>query len=59
MADIHPDAWVAPTAVVRGDVTIGSGSRVLDLAVLQGELGPITHRQRRGDHGARAGARAQ
>ena len=39
---IHPDAWVSPTAVVRGDVTIGPGSRVLDLAVLQGELGPIT-----------------
>ena len=28
--------------MVRGDVTIGPGSRVLDLAVLQGELGPIT-----------------
>jgi carbonic anhydrase/acetyltransferase-like protein (isoleucine patch superfamily) len=42
MADIHPEAWVSPTAVVRGDVTIGPGSRILDLAVLQGELGPIT-----------------
>jgi carbonic anhydrase/acetyltransferase-like protein (isoleucine patch superfamily) len=42
MGTIHPDAWVSPTAVVRGDVTIGPGSRVLDLAVLQGELGPIT-----------------
>ena len=42
MADIDPDAWVSPTAVVRGDVTIGPGSRILDLVVLQGELGPIT-----------------
>src|SRR3954470_22788501 len=42
MANIHPDASVSPTAVVRGDVTIGPGSRVLDLVVLHGELGPIT-----------------
>jgi gamma-carbonic anhydrase len=42
MADIHSDAWVSPTAVLRGDVTIGPGSRILDLVVLQGELGPIT-----------------
>ena len=42
MAGIHGDAWVSPTAVVRGDVTIGPGSRILDLAVLQGDLGPIT-----------------
>jgi carbonic anhydrase/acetyltransferase-like protein (isoleucine patch superfamily) len=28
--------------VVRGDVSIGPGSRVLDLVVLQGELGPVT-----------------
>jgi carbonic anhydrase/acetyltransferase-like protein (isoleucine patch superfamily) len=42
MPTIHPDAWVSPTAVVRGDVTIGPGSRVLDLAVLQGELGSIS-----------------
>ena len=42
MATIHPDAWVSPSAVVRGDVTIGPGSRILDLVVLQGELGPVT-----------------
>ena len=42
MGHIHPEAFVSPTAVVRGDVTIGAGSRILDLAVLQGELGPIT-----------------
>src|SRR3982750_2302011 len=41
MAPLPPDAWVSPTAVVRGDVTVGPGSRILDLAVLHGELGPI------------------
>ena len=34
-------AWVAPTAVVSGDVTIGAGSRVLSGAVLNGDRGPI------------------
>lgn len=38
---IHPDAWVAPTAVVSGDVTVGAGSRVLYGAVLTAEGGPI------------------
>jgi carbonic anhydrase/acetyltransferase-like protein (isoleucine patch superfamily) len=42
MGTVHPDAWISPTAVVRGDVTIGRGSRILDLAVLQGDLGPVT-----------------
>jgi carbonic anhydrase/acetyltransferase-like protein (isoleucine patch superfamily) len=42
MPTIHPDAWVSPTAVVRGDVTVGPGSRILDLVVLHAELGPIT-----------------
>jgi carbonic anhydrase/acetyltransferase-like protein (isoleucine patch superfamily) len=42
MADIDTDAWVSPSAVVRGDVTIGPGSRILDLVVLHGELGPVT-----------------
>ncbi len=39
--DIHPSAWVAPNAVVTGDVTIGAGSRVLYGAVLNGDLGPV------------------
>ncbi len=39
--EIHPSAWVAPTAVVTGDVTIGAGSRVLHCAVLNGDLGPV------------------
>jgi carbonic anhydrase/acetyltransferase-like protein (isoleucine patch superfamily) len=39
--DVHPSAWVAPTAVVTGDVTIGAQSRVLHGAVLNGDLGPV------------------
>ena len=42
MADIHPGAWVAPSAIVTGDVTVGPGSRILHGAVLNGDLGPIT-----------------
>ena len=42
MGQIHADAWVAPTAVIRGNVTIGPGSKVLDLAVINGEMGPVT-----------------
>jgi carbonic anhydrase/acetyltransferase-like protein (isoleucine patch superfamily) len=38
---VHPAAWVAPTAVVTGDVTIGARSRVLHHAVLNGDLGPV------------------
>lgn len=39
--DVHPSAWIAPTAVVTGDVTIGARSRVLHHAVLNGDLGPV------------------
>ncbi|HET7279384.1 MAG TPA: gamma carbonic anhydrase family protein [Dermatophilaceae bacterium] len=41
MGRIDPTAWVAPTAVVTGDVTIGANSRVLHCAVLNGDLGPV------------------
>jgi gamma-carbonic anhydrase len=41
MARIHPSAWVAPTAVVTGDVTIGTGSRVLHGAVVTGDDGSV------------------
>ncbi len=41
MGHIDPTAWIAPSAVVTGDVTIGAGSRVLHGAVLNGDLGPI------------------
>lgn len=43
---IHPDAVVAPTAVISGDVTIGAGCQVLHGAVITAEGGPITL----GDH---------
>lgn len=38
---IHPSAYIAPTAVVCGDVTIGENSSVLFGAVLTAEGGPI------------------
>ncbi len=39
---IHPDAVVAPTAVISGDVEIGAGCRVLHGAVITAEGGPVT-----------------
>jgi hypothetical protein len=41
MATIDRTAWVAPTAVLAGDVTLGPGARVLHGAVLNGDHGPI------------------
>jgi Bacterial transferase hexapeptide (six repeats) len=38
---IAPTAWIAPTAVISGDVTIGAGSRVLHGAVVTGDSGPV------------------
>jgi gamma-carbonic anhydrase len=42
MVEIHPDAWVSPHAILCGPVTIGAGSRVLDLAVIDATQGPVT-----------------
>jgi len=39
---IHPDAVVAPTAVISGDVEIGAGCQILHGAVVTAEGGPIT-----------------
>lgn len=39
---IHPDAVVAPTAIISGDVTIGADTQVLHGAVITAEGGPIT-----------------
>lgn len=39
---IHPDAVVAPTAVISGDVTIGPDCQVLHGAVITAEGGAIT-----------------
>jgi carbonic anhydrase/acetyltransferase-like protein (isoleucine patch superfamily) len=38
---VHESAWVAPTATVCGDVTLGPESRVLFGAVLVAESGPV------------------
>jgi carbonic anhydrase/acetyltransferase-like protein (isoleucine patch superfamily) len=39
--DIHPTAWVAPQAYVRGTVAIGADSFVLPMAVIRGDNGAI------------------
>ena len=41
MGSIDPTAWVAPTAVLTGDVSLGPGARVLHGAVLNGDRGPV------------------
>lgn len=38
---IHPDAWVAPTATIVGDVTVEAGASVWYGAVLRADFGPI------------------
>src|SRR5947199_8933864 len=38
---VDPSAWVAPTAVLSGDVRVGGECRVLFGAVLTDEGGPI------------------
>jgi carbonic anhydrase/acetyltransferase-like protein (isoleucine patch superfamily) len=38
---IHPDAWIAPTATVVGDVTIEAGASVWYGAVLRADFGRI------------------
>jgi carbonic anhydrase/acetyltransferase-like protein (isoleucine patch superfamily) len=38
---VHPSAYIAPTAVLCGDVTVGADCRVLFGAVLTAEGGPI------------------
>lgn len=42
MATIDPSAFVAPTACIMGDVTLGAHSSVWYQAVLRGDLAPIT-----------------
>ncbi|MDX1673099.1 MAG: gamma carbonic anhydrase family protein [Balneolaceae bacterium] len=40
--DIHEDSYIAPNAVIRGDVSIGRGSCVLFGAAITAEGGPVT-----------------
>lgn len=39
--EIHNTAYIAPTAIIIGDVTIGEGSNVWFGAVLRGDWGSI------------------
>jgi len=39
--NVAPDAFVAPTAVLRGEVTIGARSSVWYGAILRGDLAPV------------------
>ena len=41
MPTIHPTAFVAPTAVVMGNVTLGAESSVWYTSVLRGDMAPI------------------
>jgi len=38
---VHPGAWVAPTAVLSGQVSIGAGSCIMHGAILAAEGGPV------------------
>jgi carbonic anhydrase/acetyltransferase-like protein (isoleucine patch superfamily) len=42
IAHIHPTAFIAPTAVVLGNVTLGPRSSVWYHAVLRGDMAPIS-----------------
>jgi carbonic anhydrase/acetyltransferase-like protein (isoleucine patch superfamily) len=39
--DIHPDAWVAPTAVLIGDVRVAAGANIWFNCVLRADTNPI------------------
>ena len=38
---VHPEAYVAPTAVLSGEVVVGAGSCIMHGAVLSAEGGPV------------------
>jgi carbonic anhydrase/acetyltransferase-like protein (isoleucine patch superfamily) len=38
---VHPDAWVAPTATLVGDVRVAAGASIWYGAVLRADFGPI------------------
>jgi len=42
LPDVHPDAWIAPGAVLAGQVRIGAGTGVWYTCVLRADLAPIT-----------------
>lgn len=42
---IHPDAWIAPTASIVGDVTIEAGASVWYGAVIRADFSPVVVRE--------------
>lgn len=42
---VHPDAWIAPTATLIGDVTVEANASVWYGAVLRGDFGPVIIRE--------------
>lgn len=42
---VHPDAWIAPTATLLGDVVVEAGASVWYGAVLRADHGPILVRR--------------
>lgn len=43
--NVHPDAWIAPTATLIGDVTIEAGASIWYGAVLRADFGTIIVRE--------------
>jgi carbonic anhydrase/acetyltransferase-like protein (isoleucine patch superfamily) len=41
LANIHPSAFIAPTAAVMGDVTVGEDASIWYNAVVRGDMAPI------------------
>jgi carbonic anhydrase/acetyltransferase-like protein (isoleucine patch superfamily) len=39
---VHESAYIAPTAVVSGEVTVGAGARIMHGAVVTAEDGPVS-----------------
>jgi carbonic anhydrase/acetyltransferase-like protein (isoleucine patch superfamily) len=42
---VSPEAWIAPTATLVGDVTVGPGASIWYGAVLRADFGPIVVRR--------------
>lgn len=43
--NVHPDAWIAPTATLIGDVTVEANASVWYGAVIRADFGPIVIRE--------------
>ena len=40
--EVHPEAWIAPGAVVVGSVTVGEGSSIWFGCVIRGDIAPVS-----------------